>query len=151
MRATGGWLPEEVEAYVPCGDVLGAVNCGVFGGAMNAFIDYYAATAIDLIRHPGNQAAWRDVGPVQKNIYAEQHLLDSRLDYHAGAGARVSAGVGLEVILPTTRSAYDPALQTRPDIRICSVWQSTTRPSPARLNGSSAGRTRSIIGGRATT
>ena len=150
VRATGGWLPEEVEQYVPCGDVLGAVNCGVFGGAMNAFIDYYAATAIDLIRHPGNQAAWRDVGPVQKNIYAEQHLLAACLDYHAGPGGSRSRG-GVGGYLPDHPVGLEPHLAD--EARYTHLLGMAKR-SPAfasSSNGSSAGRTRSIMYGRATT
>lgn len=83
VRAGGGWLPEELDAYVPLGGMMRAENCGVVGGRSAGFLAGYADQAIRMLAHPDNRPIWRRRGRLEGDMLIfEQHLLSACLDYH---------------------------------------------------------------------
>jgi len=81
--AAEGWLPEEIDAFVPFGGRMRAENCGVVGGQRHDFLRHYADQAIRLIEHPRNQAAWAVRRMLADDMMIfEQHMLSACLDYH---------------------------------------------------------------------
>jgi hypothetical protein len=69
----GGWLPPQWRAFAEAGDA-GAVCCGILGGCDADFIGRYARLAMEVVRHPANQAIWPTLG-VRDNILVEQYFL----------------------------------------------------------------------------
>ena len=83
VAAADGWLPEELDAFVPFGGQSRAENCGFVGGQRIDFLRYYADQAIRLIEHPRNQPAWAVRRSFHDDmVIFEQHMLSACLDYH---------------------------------------------------------------------
>ena len=57
VHRVSGWLPEELDSYVPSGGMLRAENCAVVGGTRTDFIRYYAEQAIRTIDDPAQPAS----------------------------------------------------------------------------------------------
>ncbi|MBK1702093.1 DUF6734 family protein [Thiococcus pfennigii] len=85
LRAGGGYIPPELQGYLPIDGVLRAENCGIFGGHRLDFIRHYAETAKTLVHHPRNQPIWAARAENYSDaIIFEQLLLSACLSYHQG-------------------------------------------------------------------
>lgn len=85
VNSVGGWLPEELETYLPIEGILRAVCCGVVGGNALSFIKHYAQLAMKLMEEPRNQPAWPLLNDKQAgNLIFEQYLLAACVHYHQG-------------------------------------------------------------------
>jgi hypothetical protein len=83
VAAADGWLPAELDAFVPVGGIARAENCGIVGGQRVDFIQHYADQAIKLIEHPRNQPAWAVRRTLHDDmVIFEQHMLSACLDYY---------------------------------------------------------------------
>jgi hypothetical protein len=111
LRAVGGWVPEEIDAFVPYGGMLRAENCAVVGGLRADFLSYYAGRAIALLDHPANQAAWKRRHSLSDDmVIFEQHMLSACLDYHARRPGSPYAGIAVAYLFPD----LDAALRDSP-------------------------------------
>jgi hypothetical protein len=107
IRAIDGWLPEEWAWYAAAGGDR-AVNCGVLGGANIEFLNYYAALAIDVVRHPRNQAAWELLGiqPCDA-VLMEQYLLSACIEYRRSQGFLQGNTAGIRYLFGSFGDAFD--------------------------------------------
>jgi hypothetical protein len=106
LRRFGGWLPDELDAYVPSGGVLRAENCGVVGGTHVDFLRFYAGQAIRMIQHPANQAVWaRRESFMQDMVIFEQHMLSACIDYHRGRRDSLFWDIDIRYMFPTFDAA----------------------------------------------
>lgn len=75
LRSTGGFVPRELEDYIS-GSGDAALCTGVVGGAAVPLIRHYADLGIRLVESAENQAAWRQLAPLENyNLIIEQYLL----------------------------------------------------------------------------
>jgi hypothetical protein len=106
-----GWLPREWLWYAERRGNR-ALCCGIFGGHDLEFIRHYADRAIEVIRHPSNQAVWPTLG-VRDNILVEQYFLSACLEYHRQNGASSRTGLEAAYLFPSSADAFDPEWATR--------------------------------------
>ena len=109
LRRSGGWLPEELAAWMPHGGRLTAPNCGVLGGTAVGFLRHFAAQALRLVGHPDNQAAWRSRPVAGDAIVVEQLLLAACVAYHAARPGSPHAGVRLDYLFESGAAAWREA------------------------------------------
>jgi Family of unknown function (DUF6734) len=94
IRRVGGWIPEELDAYLPTAGVIGAENCAIIGGRRTDFIAAYADAAIRMLEHPRNRHAWKLRRPMNADMLIfEQHMLAAFLQFHAGRAGSPFASV----------------------------------------------------------
>jgi hypothetical protein len=107
IRAGGGWVPDEWSRAVAARRNR-AVCCGFLGGNAVDFLRYYAGTAMRMIRHPANQAAWAGFGStVSDNILIEQYLLAACIDYHRKRGRSEYRGANIRYLFRSSREAFN--------------------------------------------
>ncbi|MGY3149409.1 hypothetical protein ACVWYQ_006408 [Bradyrhizobium sp. USDA 3397] len=83
IRRTGGWMPLELDAYIPIAGELKAENCGIVGGTRTDFIRHYATEVIRFIEHPDNQLAWQQRPRRDEDfVTMEQFMLSACVAYH---------------------------------------------------------------------
>lgn len=110
VRAGGGWIPEELDAYLPHGGIVRAENCAVLGGHRTDFIADYADRAIAMLHHPANRAVWaRRDGLMQDMLIFEQHLLTACMAYHAPRTDSAFAGITPRYLFEDYHSAIADA------------------------------------------
>jgi hypothetical protein len=107
----GGWLPPEWSWYVEQRGTR-ALCCGIFGGHNLDFIRHYADRAIEIIRHPSNQAVWPTLG-VRDNILVEQYFLAACLEYHRHSAASPHRGLEAAYLFQSSADAFDPPCATK--------------------------------------
>jgi hypothetical protein len=107
----GGWLPPEWQWYARRRG-NGALCCGIVGGRRPDFLRHYAEQAIDVVRHPRNQAVWPTLG-VRDNILVEQYFLAACLAYHRQHRGSPFAGLEAAYLFPSAAAAFDAAWATR--------------------------------------
>jgi hypothetical protein len=84
IRRVGGWIPDELDAYVSSGGMLIAENCAVIGGRRTDFIAAYADASITMLEHATNRHAWALRRPMMSDMFIfEQHMLAAFLQFHA--------------------------------------------------------------------
>lgn len=106
-----GWLPPEWSWYARARGNI-ALCCGIFGGRDIDFVRHYASLAIEVIRHPANQAVWPTLG-VRDNILVEQYFLAACLTYHKQAEHSVHKGIEAACLFGSSSEAFDPECATR--------------------------------------
>lgn len=112
VRAVNGWLPEELDTYVPLGGVHRAVCCGILGGRRVDFLRHYARRAIDLMDHPLNRPAWPLVGnSLGLSIVFEQYLLAACVAYHQGRKGSPYRDISIEYLFDSVGDAFAHADQ----------------------------------------
>ncbi|MCR0982764.1 DUF6734 family protein [Roseomonas populi] len=108
IHAAGGWLPEELDAYMPHGGVLRAENCGVLGGSCPGFVAHYVDQAMRMLEHPANQPVWARRRPLTTDMLIfEQHLLSACLDYHRNRPGSPFAGIGVSYLFGSEAEAFE--------------------------------------------
>ena len=113
VNAAGGWLPDELDAFVPVGGRLRAENCGLVGGQQVDFLSYYADQAIRLIEHPRNRAAWGVRRSLADDMLIfEQHMLAACIDYHRARPGLRFDGVEIRYLF----GGYDDAAERADDV-----------------------------------
>lgn len=96
VHRVSGWLPEELDSYVPSASMLEAENCAMIGGNRVDFIRYYADLAIRAVDHPANRYAWKRRGSMMQDMLIfEQHMLSAVFRFHAERPGSPFAGVRL--------------------------------------------------------
>jgi hypothetical protein len=113
IRAIDGWLPEEWAWYAAAGGNR-AVNCGVLGGSNVDFLNYYAALAIDVVRHPRNQAAWSSL-EIQRcdPVLIEQYLLSACIEYSRSHACPRCNSAGISYLFGSFGDAFDEGVARR--------------------------------------
>jgi len=109
IRTVGGWIPPELEDYLPEQGRYQAICCGFLGGNRVDFLRYYAELAIRFIGHPANQAGWMRLGNTNC-VTVEQYLLAACLAYHQAHAASPFTDVRMECLFHSTEAAFDPAV-----------------------------------------
>ena len=111
IERLSGWLPPEWLWYA---EQQGnrALCCGIFGGHDLDFIRHYANRAIEVIRHPSNQAVWPTLG-VRDNILVEQYFLAACLEYHQHNQPSPHTGLEAAYLFPSSADAFDPESATK--------------------------------------
>ena len=113
IRAAKGWVPDEWSSYLVAGRNR-AVCCGFLGGNAVDFLRYYAETAIRMIQHPANQAAWAGFGStVSDNILIEQYLLAACIDYHRTREGSEYHGTHVRYLFRSSREAFTEVAAAR--------------------------------------
>jgi hypothetical protein len=100
-----GWLPPEWIWYRQSKVPVRAECCGIFGGRRIDFINHYAGTALRIVRHPANRAAWRDL-PGKHMLLIEQYLLSAMIEYHRRPGQSSLRITGIDYVFPTIEDAF---------------------------------------------
>jgi hypothetical protein len=136
VHRTGGWLPPELDAYVPPAGMMHAANCAVVGGNRLDFLNYYADLAIRAIEHADNTRAWAQRGDMMMDMLIfEQHMLTATRLFHAGRADSPFADVGMAYMFDSeeicaresgaagfthliSRAKDDPALLARLSARV---------------------------------
>jgi len=112
LRAGGGYVPPELEHYMPIGGVVRAENCGIFGGNRIDFIRHYAETAKTLVHHPRNQAIWATRPENYSDaILFEQLLLSACIEFHRGRADSPWSDIAVRYLF----SSYQEAISTAGD------------------------------------
>jgi hypothetical protein len=110
----GAWLPPEWQWYRASGRSQRAESCGVFGGHALGFIRHYAAQAIRLIEHRGNQPGWRRLPEkIGHNILFEQYLLAACVEYHKGRADSPHRDIDIRYVFSSMDEAFDPEIAGR--------------------------------------
>jgi hypothetical protein len=113
IRAVNGWAPEEW-LWFTSGRGNRAACCGILGGTALDFIAHYADSAIRMIQHPANEAAWRRVGgTVGDNILMEQYLLAACMEFHRGRNGSRYRRVEMQYVFPSAERAFDEGAAAR--------------------------------------
>lgn len=108
------WLPPEWQWYRANGMAQRAECCGVFGGNRVDFIRHFAAQAIRLIEHPGNQLGWQHLGDkIGHNILFEQYLLAACVEFHQAHSNSPFRDVAIRHLFSSTDEAFDPETAAR--------------------------------------
>jgi len=104
----GGWLPEEwLEIRKLSTPALEAVCCGIVGGTDVGFLAHYAAQAIELVNHHGNQSGLKQLKDrAEHMILVEQFLLWACLKYHSANPSSKFQDIGIEYLFRTEKHAY---------------------------------------------
>jgi hypothetical protein len=104
-----GWLPPEWAWYRRSGLPSRGESCGIIGGNQVDFLRHYAERAVRLIEHPGNQAAWEQVGDKAGNtVLFEQYLLSACVEHHRHHPDSPYHEVRIDYVFPTARRAFSP-------------------------------------------
>ena len=112
VRRVGGWLPPELDRYVPTGGLMRAENCGVIGGTRLDFLRHYADQSLRLIEHPRNQLAWQRRRPmVVDSLIIEQHMLSACLDAQRDMPSPRFPGVVIRYLFSDERAASEQAAE----------------------------------------
>jgi hypothetical protein len=111
IERLSGWLPPEWLWYAEQ-EGNRALCCGIFGGHHLDFIRHYANCAIEVIRHPSNQAVWPTLG-VRDNILVEQYFLAACLEYHQRNRPSPHTGLEAAYLFPSSTDAFDPECAER--------------------------------------
>lgn len=83
IRRVGGWIPDELDAYMTVGGRLSGENCAVVGGSRTDFIAAYADASISMLEHDANRHAWALRRPMMPDMLVfEQHMLAAFLQFH---------------------------------------------------------------------
>jgi hypothetical protein len=110
LRRVNGWIPEELDAYIPIGGVHRAVCCGILGGCRVDFLRHYAGQAIKMMESPRNQPAWPGIeGKTWLSVVFEQYLLAACLDYHQRRNDSPYHDVSIEYLFDSVETAYSRA------------------------------------------
>lgn len=113
VSAAGGWLPEEW-AWYTARRVGTALCCGILGGHRVDFLRHYARTAIKVMEHPRNRAAWPEVDErIEIAVLFEQYLLAAALAYHAERPDSPYHGIEARCLFPTAEASRDPEAARR--------------------------------------
>jgi hypothetical protein len=107
VRQSGGWLPDELSAYMPRDGIHRAFCCGILGGRRIDFLQHYARQALRLVVDPANQPAWpmmRD--PNNVNMLFEQYLLAACLEYHQARADSPYTDVRIECLFQDFGDAF---------------------------------------------
>jgi hypothetical protein len=113
IRAIDGWLPEEWAWYAAAGGNR-AVNCGVLGGSNVHFLQHYAELAIEIVRHPRNQAAWPLLGIRWGDaVLIEQYLLSACIEYSKSNACPKCNSAGISYLFPSFGNAFNEGAARR--------------------------------------
>jgi hypothetical protein len=111
---TRAWLPPEWQWYRASGRSQRAESCGVFGGHALGFIRHYAAQAIKLIEHGGNQAGWQRLSnKIGHNVLFEQYLLAACIEYHRDRADSPYRDIAINYVFASMDEAFDPQIAGR--------------------------------------
>jgi hypothetical protein len=110
LHENNGWLPKEWNWYRAIfSDMLSAVCCGIYGGTRLDFIHYCAETALQIVNHPINAAAFKDTDSKSKNLYLmliEQFLPAACLEYYADNKYSPFCGIKPRFLFHSVEDAY---------------------------------------------
>jgi hypothetical protein len=107
-----GWIPEELDNYIPVGGIHKAACCGIFGGNHIDFIQYYADLSIRLMEHQRNQAAWLLMDDTSfMCLIFEQYLLEVCVNYHKNKEGSPFQGLCLKYLFESHDHAVRNAEQ----------------------------------------
>ena len=110
IRSAGGWLPDEFNVPGLLGSELKGACCGIAGGQDADFLRYYAAQACQLVEHPDNAHAWRQLGDLTAFVTTvEQFLLEACVSFHAGRADSGFRGVRIAYLFASAADAYQRA------------------------------------------
>lgn len=107
----GGWVPPEWRWYAGRRGSQ-ALCCGILGGHDVRFVRHFANRAIEVIRHPDNQAVWPTLG-VRDNILVEQYFLSACVHYRIDQRDQDRARPAVEYLFPSPTVAFDPEAAAR--------------------------------------
>jgi hypothetical protein len=106
LRAGGGYIPPELERYLPIDGVLRAENCGIFGGNRLDFIRHYAETGKRLVEHPDNQRIWATRNANYADvIIIEQLLLSACVRYYRGRAGSPWSDIAIRCLFDSYEDA----------------------------------------------
>lgn len=105
----GGWIPEELEAYLPERGRYRAVCCGLLGGNRTDFLRHYADLAIRFIECPENEAGWLRMGNTNC-VTVEQYLLAACLRYHQHNPDSPFQDIDIRCLFSSTEAAFNPEI-----------------------------------------
>lgn len=111
IRRVRGWMPEELDHYVPTNGEQSAICCAIFGGTRLDFIRHYAETVIRLIEEPRNQPAWQLLDRPAHSIMFEQYMLAACVEYHRQNPRSPYRGVSAEYLFGSHEGAELTAAQ----------------------------------------
>lgn len=100
-----GWLPPEWTWYRQSKIPPRAECCGIFGGGQIDFINYFAETALHIVRHPANRPGWREL-PGKHMLLIEQYLLTAMIEYHRRRKKPPFRISDIRYIFPTIEDAF---------------------------------------------
>ena len=100
-----GWLPPEWTWYRQSKVPPRAECCGIFGGSRIDFINYFAETALRIVRHPANRPGWREL-PGRHMLLIEQYLLSAMIDYHRRRRESPFRIADIRYLFPTIEDAF---------------------------------------------
>jgi hypothetical protein len=101
-----GWLPEEWTWYRKSKLAPRAQCCGIFGGCQIDFINYFAETALRIVRHPSNRPGWREL-PGKHMLLIEQYLLNAMIEYHLRRQKPPFRLAGIRHVFPEIEDAFN--------------------------------------------
>lgn len=102
-----GWLPPEWTWYRQSATPPRAECCGIFGGCRIDFINYYAETALRIVRDPRNRHGWRELSG-KHMLLIEQYLLSAMIDYRRHCKKSRFRSIDLRYLFPTIEDAFTP-------------------------------------------
>ena len=109
IRNVGGWVPEEMEEYLPERGRYKAICCGLLGGNRTDFLQYYADLAIRFIESPENQPGWLRLGNTNC-VTVEQYLLAACLAYHQDNPDSPFHDIDIRCLFSSTQEAFNPVI-----------------------------------------
>jgi hypothetical protein len=112
IRTVAGWIPEELDRYMPVGGIQHSACCGIMGGNRIDFIHHYADLAIKLVEHPSNQPAWSIAGDkTAYTLIVEQQLLATCIKYHKNKSDSPYKDINEQYLFESHEDAYNRAGQ----------------------------------------
>lgn len=102
-----GWLPREWTWYRQSANPPRAECCGIFGGRNIDFINYFAETALRIVRAQANRRGWRAL-PGKHMLLIEQYLLSAMIEYHSRHKGSPRPTAGIKYLFPTIEDAFIP-------------------------------------------
>jgi len=113
IQSVKGWIPEELDCYMPVGGIRKASCCGIVGGNRCDFIEYYADLGIRIMEHPDNKQAWRLLRDRRAvSLIFEQYLLAACVEYHSRKAGSRFANLDVACLFDSIGDAFAKAAQT---------------------------------------
>ncbi|MDD5036498.1 MAG: hypothetical protein PHE55_17275 [Methylococcaceae bacterium] len=110
IRSVNGWIPDEIDYYMPVDGVFKAACCGIMGGSRVDFIRHYADLAITMMEHPDNQAAWLSLNDrMSLSLIFEQYFLTACVEYHKGKQDSPYGNIHDEYLFESMGDAHEKA------------------------------------------
>lgn len=110
IASVNGWIPEELDYYVPDCGFYKAVSCGILGANRVDFIQHFALSSLKMMTHPRNKDAWKLL--TDKNgvsLIFEQQFLAACLEFHNSNSVSPFHDIKISYLFPSLYEAVHSA------------------------------------------